>query len=142
MTVEVSAERPWGISVAWVRRILAAAWRQVPGTGSNLTLSVALVGRATGAKLNARYRGQRSPTNVLSFPLASARDRTGVLGEIVLCVPIVRAEAARSGRPFRQHAAHLLFHSLLHLRGYDHVTARERQRMERLEQRLLTTSLA
>ncbi len=142
MTIEVSAERPWGVSANWVRRLLAIGWRQLPGQRSGQTLSVALVGRATGAKLNARYRGRAGPTNVLSFPLGSARDPTGVVGEIVLCVPIVRAEAKRYGRPFRQHAAHLLLHGLLHLCGYDHVTVRERQRTERFEQRLLTTIVA
>lgn len=138
MRIEVVAERRWGVSAAWVRRILAVGWRHVPGRRSSLALSVALVGRAMSAKLNARYRRTPGPTNILSFPLASSSDRTGLLGEIILCVPVVRAEAKRYGRPFRQQAALLLLHGLLHLHGYDHRQPSERQRMERLEHRLLT----
>jgi probable rRNA maturation factor len=82
--------------------------------------------------LNATFRGQDKPTNVLSFPSPGADG-----GDIILALETVRAEAAAQGKTFADHTAHLIAHGILHLMGYDHLVRGEARRMERLERRVL-----
>ncbi len=102
------------------------------------SLSVRIVGAAESARLNARYRGQRAPTNVLSFPCdLPLPDGAPWLGDIVVCAPVVAREARRQDKPLAAHWAHMVVHGVLHLLGHDHRRPRQAARMERLEQRLL-----
>lgn len=79
--------------------------------------------------LNARYRGKDKPTNVLAFP--------GAPGDIAMAYDTCAAEAGDEGPRFRDHAAHLIIHGLLHLAGHDHQTDDDAERMESLETRIL-----
>jgi probable rRNA maturation factor len=105
--------------------------------GAGRELGVCTVGAAESARLNARFRGRDRPTNVLSFapaPLPRASDRAAVpLGELVICPPVLRAEARAQAKTLRAHWAHLVVHGALHLAGYDHVRAADARRMERRE---------
>lgn len=90
--------------------------------------------------LNARFRGQDKPTNVLSFPAASAgAPGPRPLGDIVLAFETVSREARDAGKPFNHHTAHLLVHGFLHLLGYDHETDADATIMEAREVRILET---
>jgi probable rRNA maturation factor len=93
------------------------------------------------ADLNARYRGREGPTNVLSFPadadLPHAPDEPGLLGDIVICAPLVAAEAEAQGKPAEAHWAHLVVHGVLHLMGYDHEAETDAEIMESRERRIL-----
>jgi probable rRNA maturation factor len=91
-------------------------------------LGVRVVGSAESRRLNCRYRGKDKPTNVLSFS-GDAR----LLGDLVICAPVVRAEARAQGKPLQAHWAHLVVHGALHLIGYDHEREAEAKRMERRE---------
>lgn len=110
----------------------------------NAELSVRLVGRAEGRKLNAQYRGKDYATNVLSFPAspsaalaasdgASAATEPAHLGDLVICPPVLRAEALEQRKTLRAHWAHLIVHGSLHLIGYDHERDDDARRMERRE---------
>jgi probable rRNA maturation factor len=101
-------------------------------------LTVRLVGRAESQALNSEYRGQDRATNVLSFPadLPPGIDLP-LLGDIVICVPLVEEEARAQGKPSRHHWAHLTLHGVLHLLGHDHVEEAEAEAMEALETALL-----
>lgn len=134
MAVAVVAAARWQVSADRVRRTLVSALRRLRRPG--FPLSVALVDRRTATRLNRQYRGRNSAANVLSFPLAAKHVR----GEIVLCPTVAAAEAQRFGRTRQQHLDALAVHGLLHLLGYDHHQRAERQRMERLERRLLARS--
>ena len=90
---------------------------------------------ATLQDLNLRFRGVDKPTNVLSFPAASAPD--GFLGDMAIAFETCRREAEAQGVAFRDHAAHLIVHGLLHLAGYDHEEDGEAERMESLETAIL-----
>ena len=106
------------------------------GRGGELTLRI--VGRDEGTALNERYRGRRGPTNVLSFPCGPEEaPQTPLLGDIVICAPVVAAEAAAQGKAPEAHWAHLVVHGVLHLLGYDHETARQAREMEGLETAIL-----
>ena len=64
-------------------------------------------------------------------------DRSGLLGDIVLCAPVLRREARQQGKPLRDHYAHLTVHGVLHLLGHDHESDADAERMEALERRVL-----
>ena len=106
--------------------------------GANLT--VRIVGREEGRRLNQRFRGASGPTNVLSFPFHAppgAPGGDGEIGDVVLCAPVVNREARVQGKPRGDHWAHLVVHGVLHLLGCDHDTPVAAQRMERLERGIL-----
>jgi probable rRNA maturation factor len=101
-------------------------------------LSVRIVDEPEMRELNARYRHKDYPTNVLSFPagLPPGVD-VPLLGDIVICAPLVTREAAEQHKAPRAHWAHLLVHGTLHLLGHDHERARDAEVMEALERRIL-----
>ncbi len=86
--------------------------------------------------LNAQYRHQDKPTNVLSFPAPPAPDEP-YLGDVILAYGTVRIEAEAQGKTLADHTAHLIAHGLLHLLGYDHQTNADAERMEALERDVL-----
>jgi probable rRNA maturation factor len=90
--------------------------------------------------INAEWRGQDKPTNVLSFPafpLVPGGKPGPMLGDIILAEETLRREALDLGKPFDDHLTHLLVHGFLHLFGYDHLTDEEAAVMEGLEIRVL-----
>jgi probable rRNA maturation factor len=93
--------------------------------------------------LNREYRDKDEPTNVLSFPAGEITglpdDEGGVLGDVVICAAIVRAEAVEQKKALADHWRHMLVHGTLHLLGYDHMTDAEAAEMEGLEVRILTS---
>ena len=80
-------------------------------------------------RLNLEYRHRNGPTNVLSFPADLPPDlELPLLGDIVICAPLVVREAAEQGKQVLAHWAHLTVHGTLHLLGYDHLTDAEADR--------------
>jgi len=101
-------------------------------------VSVRLVDSAEMSRLNETYRGKAGPTNVLSFPADLPEGLAlPLLGDIVICAPVVRAEAATQGKSLNAHWAHMAVHGTLHLLGYDHNTEEEAATMEALESAIL-----
>ncbi|MDP4916625.1 MAG: rRNA maturation RNase YbeY, partial [Haliea sp.] len=62
-----------------------------------------------------------------------------ILGDIVICAPVVAREAAEQGKSATAHWAHMAVHGALHLLGYDHVSAADAAIMEPLETAILAT---
>ena len=103
-------------------------------------LSIRLVDVPESAELNQEYRGKQGPTNVLSFPFESPVPMTPMLlGDLVICVPVVAREAAEQGKAEGDHMAHMVVHGCLHLLGYDHLEDDEAEQMEALEIKILQT---
>lgn len=101
---------------------------------------VRLVDEPEMQALNAQYRGKDYPTNVLSFPAdVPAGLDLPLLGDIVVCGPVVAREAEQQGKPAEAHWAHMLVHGTLHLLGYDHITDTDAEEMEQLETVILTS---
>jgi probable rRNA maturation factor len=123
------------------RRSDIAAWADhaLGRRAANHEVAVRLVGRAEIRKLNAQYRGKDYATNVLSFPALPAAiapkrsDAAQPLGDLVICPPVLRAEAREQRKTLRAHWAHLVVHGALHLIGYDHEDDADARRMERRE---------
>jgi len=108
------------------------------GACADAVLTIRIVDREEGRQLNARYRGKDAATNVLSFPAElPAEVDLPLLGDIVLCAPVVAAEARAQGKALEAHWAHLTVHGVLHLLGHDHQRPEEAAAMESLEVRLL-----
>lgn len=93
-------------------------------------LTVRIVGAEEGQALNRAFRGKDYATNVLTFDYA---DEPVVMADLVLCAPVVEAEAAANGKDLLAHYAHLLVHGTLHAQGYDHEDSEEEA--EAMEQR-------
>lgn len=102
-------------------------------------VSVYIVDEQESQSLNLQYRGKDKPTNVLSFP-ADIPEEVGVplLGDVVICAPVVAREAQEQGKSLDAHWAHMLIHGTLHLLGYDHIEDDEAEAMETLETHLIT----
>ncbi|MEZ5615907.1 MAG: rRNA maturation RNase YbeY [Rhodocyclaceae bacterium] len=97
-------------------------------------LTVRFVDAEEGRALNAQYRGKDRATNVLSFPYAR---EPALVGDLVLCLPVVLREAQEQGKPVAAHFAHLVVHGMLHLLGYDHETGPDARAMEDREREIL-----
>jgi len=102
-------------------------------------LTIRLVDEAEGRELNNTWRHKDYATNVLSFPADVPDEMLDIplLGDLVICVPVVAREAAEQGKTLDAHWAHLVIHGCLHLLGYDHIDDEEAEEMEALEQTLL-----
>ena len=103
-----------------------------------LVTSVRIVGNDEMRELNNTWRGRNKPTNVLSFPMQTPDDvDLKILGDLVLCAPVINAEARQQNKPVLAHWAHMVVHGMLHLQGYDHVDDQQADEMEALEIRIL-----
>jgi probable rRNA maturation factor len=90
--------------------------------------------------LNRKYRKKNKPTDVLSFSCALLPPDIGIeqdLGDIFVCLPIIRQDADKLKIPFRNHLAHILIHGLLHLVGYDHESDEDKAKMQAKEVQIL-----
>ncbi|KFZ31556.1 hypothetical protein IDSA_02275 [Pseudidiomarina salinarum] len=101
-------------------------------------LTVRIVDETEALELNKTYRQRDYPTNVLSFPFeAPVELPVRLLGDLVVCAPVIEREAAAQGKALSAHWTHMIVHGTLHLLGYDHIDDDEAVVMERLEQRIL-----
>ena len=121
------------------RKWVAAA---LDGRIREADLAVRLVDAREGRSLNRHYRGKDYATTVLSFPAEMPEGLPeGVtfplLGDLVLCAPVVAREAREQRKPLAAHYAHLTVHGALHLLGWNHEDEREAECMEALEREIL-----
>ncbi len=115
-------------------------WAKVllEGRRERAELVLRLVDEEESRQLNLRYRGKDAPTNVLSFPFeAPPQVSTDLLGDLVICAPVVAREAQQQKKVLEHHWAHMLVHGGLHLLGHDHQNDREAEQMEALEVQIL-----
>lgn len=121
---------------AQLRRWCELALRQ---RQADSELTIRLVDEAEGRELNRTWRHKDYATNVLSFPADVPDELLDIplLGDLVICVPVVEREAAEQGKEAAAHWAHLVIHGCLHLLGYDHIEDAEAEEMEELERQLL-----
>jgi len=92
---------------------------------------IRIVDEAESAQLNGQYRHKKGPTNILSFPFeAPVGIELNLLGDLVICAPVVAREAIEQHKPLAHHWAHIIVHGVLHLLGYDHLDDDEAEQME------------
>ena len=120
---------------SWIASALANQARQ-----QDTEITVRLIDEPEMITLNQTYRGKQDATNVLSFPAdLPAELELPLLGDIVICAPVVRSEASDQHKSLQAHWAHLAVHGTLHLLGYDHLDEEEAIIMEALESAILAT---
>ncbi|MBL8504855.1 MAG: rRNA maturation RNase YbeY [Methylobacillus glycogenes] len=93
-----------------------------------------IVDEVEGRELNRDYRGKDYATNVLTFPLT---EEPWLIGDIILCAPVVAREAQEQGITLEAHYAHLTVHGILHMHGYDHIEEAQAELMESLESAIM-----
>ena len=93
-------------------------------------VTIRIVDAEESRQLNSMYRGKDYATNVLTFPLT---EEPYLMGDIIICAPVVEYEANSQGKSLESHYAHLTVHGILHLHGYDHETEPQAELMESLE---------
>ena len=118
----------------WISVVLCSQKLQQPYP----EIALRIVDECESAKINKQYRGADSATNVLSFPcFAVAPEPIPILGDIIMCAPVITREASEQGKYLEAHWAHILVHGILHLLGYDHESPEQACRMESLETQIL-----
>ena len=101
-------------------------------------LTVRIVDEKEGRELNEKWRREKGATNVLSFPTDERVKHTSdLLGDIIICAPIVENEAKNQNKPLLSHWAHMVIHGSLHLLGYDHINKDDAEDMEAIEIEIL-----
>ena len=106
-------------------------WAVAATRKQNAEIVIRVVDEKESADLNGQFRGKHGPTNVLSFPFqAPPGMATDILGDILICAPVVEREAKEQGKSLHAHWAHMVIHGVLHLQGYDHIEENEAVKME------------
>jgi probable rRNA maturation factor len=102
-------------------------------------LTIRLVTSEESQQLNSQYRRKDKPTNVLSFPFEVPEGiELDLLGDLIICVPVVEQEALEQNKTLAAHWAHMVIHGCLHLLGFDHIEDDEADEMEALETKIIT----
>jgi len=138
MTATVDVQRAIDVGPAdeqisrWVDGVLQAEHQ------ADTELTVRIVDEQESAELNEQYRHKQGPTNVLSFPFESPPGvELNLLGDLVICAPVVQREAQQQDKDELAHWAHMVVHGTLHLLGYDHLQQDEAEAMENREIRIM-----
>ncbi|MFT5131574.1 MAG: putative rRNA maturation factor [Gammaproteobacteria bacterium] len=101
-------------------------------------LSIRIVDELEGTQLNEQWSKKTGPTNVLSFPFEGNEEmQPKLLGDVVLCAPVIAREAFEQDKSVDAHWAHMIIHGTLHLLGYDHIEGQQIEIMESLEIKIL-----
>jgi probable rRNA maturation factor len=134
-TLQTLAERVLGTAATYLHKVAGQPFPEVAPE-----LSLVFTDDASIREINAEWRSQDKPTNVLSFPafpLQPGGKPGPMLGDIIIARETVEREAVELEKSFDDHLTHLMVHGFLHLFGYDHMNNAEAETMEGLETRIL-----
>jgi probable rRNA maturation factor len=123
------------------KRVARRALRMLGQDGAYAEIFV--ISDAEIRKINKSFRGKDKATNVLSFAEAESgkflkkRGKAKNLGEIYIAPDFIKKEQlrrfGRSPDSTSGSLAHMVVHGLLHLLGYDHLTKKDAEKMEKKE---------
>lgn len=116
----------------WVKTVLETE------NHDDTELTIRIVDETESGALNEQYRKKKGPTNVLSFPFEMPEGiELSLLGDLVICAPVVKQEAEEQNKNEKAHWAHMVVHGILHLLGYDHINTADAEIMETKETGIL-----
>ena len=146
-----------GVNTLPVGRQQLRRWAQA-ALQQDVALTLRFVSEPEGRALNLEFRDQDHATNVLTFQYPgdpvhqnvnnlqnSHKFQNGdqdlisspAQADVLICLPVVQAEAAEQNKSVHHHLAHLVIHGTLHAQGWDHENDIEAQEMEAMETQLL-----
>lgn len=140
-----------------IHQVFHTAIQKLKPKYKKLEVSVAFVGKKAIKELNLMFRNNNQVTDVLSFPFlkktngqkditenAKASDcnpatNNLILGDVYICLKIAKKQAKEYGHSTEREIAYLALHGLLHLFGYDHTNAEDKEVMRSIEEEVLST---
>lgn len=121
-------------TIAEIERWINTALKHAGFDQESVEVTLRVVGEAESQQLNDQYRQKNQPTNILSFPFEAPPQLSfDLLGDLVVCLPVLEQEARQQKKSLTSHWAHLVVHGTLHLLGYDHLEPEQADEMENLE---------
>ena len=158
MILELETQHEPGFDEAWLRLLQSAAdtAEKAEGLHTPAAIHILITNDQEIHTLNREQRGIDRATDVLSFPTVPypAGIRAGAvpelleqeydpdegavyLGDIVISMDHVRAQAAEYGPSVERELCYLMVHGIFHLFGYDHMEEEERREMRAMEEKTL-----
>ena len=128
--------------IAYSRKKLFKYWLNavLKNDNQDSEIVIRIVDEDEMIQFNQRYRDKKGATNILSFPFEVPDGvESQLLGDLLVCAPVVEQEARQQHKKLEQHWAHLIIHGILHLLGYNHIDDIEAEEMEALEINILST---
>ncbi len=89
--------------------------------GQKYDLSVSFISPREQKKINKKYRGKDTTTNILSFSLSEDS------GEITFDLNKVKADAPQFDMTYPRFLKYLFIHGCLHLKGFEHSSTMEKE---------------
>ncbi len=134
MKVEINRASRFPFSEKAARNVILTAARLAKLSGE---VEVNVIGEKMMLELNSRYRRQQRATDVLSFAWAEGKKRGNFLGQIFICYPRIKQQAKEYKVGVREEFARMLAHGFLHLTGYEHKKAKEKEIMFALQEKIV-----
>lgn len=135
ISLQQAIKIPKAPSRYYFQRWIATA---LEGRRKKAEVAIRIVGEKESAALNYKYRHKKGSTNILSFPFEPpANIQLPLLGDLIICAPVVSKEARQQNKSLSAHWAHMVIHGTLHLLGYDHIKKYDALVMEQIEIELL-----
>ncbi|MCI9366275.1 MAG: rRNA maturation RNase YbeY [Clostridia bacterium] len=106
-------------------------------------VSIILTNEEEIQKINKEYRNIDKATDVLSFPMfeaqeiENAKEKKEVLGDIIVCIPVIKRQAIEYEHSEKREFAYMLVHGFYHLMGYDHIEEEDKKKMRAKEDVIL-----
>lgn len=126
-----------------IDQVFEACFKEEGLYNSKMYISIILTDEDGIHKINKEYRNIDRPTDVLSFPMfqpdeiEEAKTREEVLGDIIVCIPIVKKQAVEYEHSIEREFAYMLVHGFYHLMGYDHMIEADKVIMRAKEETIL-----
>lgn len=106
-------------------------------TKQDFCFELSLIGTSAMTKINKNFRGKNRPTDVISLSYLNKNVKSGLIGEIFICMPYITKQAKKIGNTLNKELQFLFIHGLLHIFGYDHKKKTDAEKMERLTGEIL-----
>ncbi|HEY6168849.1 MAG TPA: rRNA maturation RNase YbeY [Verrucomicrobiae bacterium] len=133
-----SRQRTRAVNLRLLREVTLATLAAQPGVRS-FELGIQLVNASEMAAVNETFLDHSGSTDVITFDHSghASRNTQHLHGEIFICLNDAVAQARQFRTSWQSELARYIIHGILHLRGYDDLTAPARRKMKREEARLL-----
>ena len=112
------------------------------GVPTHALIDMTIVDDEIIRQINSEYRQKDVATDVLSFPQYERDDDLTnemplLYGDVVISLEHAKAQAASYNHSLKRELSYLFVHSLLHLRGYDHMIESDKKEMRQHEEQIL-----